>query len=85
VKVDNLQAANALTMCVNPFTHSEILVVTSSEWRVYTLGSLELLLAVPCQSLLGLAGGSFLSHVEVMIWGRDGSTTIYRLPDELGR
>ena len=84
VKIDNLGCENALAMAVNPFTHSEILVVMNSEWRLYKLDTLALLLSVPCSSVLGWAGGTFFRHTEVLMWAKDGTATLFRFPDDLG-
>ena len=83
VKIDSLGCENALAMAVNPFTHSEILVVMNAEWRLYKLDTLALLLSVPCSSVLGWAGGTFFKHSEVLMWAKDGTATLFRFPEEL--
>ena len=83
VKVDSLKCENALAMCVNPYTHSEILVIMSSEWRLYSMDDLKLLLSVPCGSILGWAGGNFYQHSEVLMWAKDGTAKLYSLPAPL--
>eukprot|EP00039_Didymoeca_costata_P022042 m.3554 g.3554 ORF g.3554 m.3554 type:complete len:1194 (-) comp2786_c0_seq2:201-3782(-) len=84
IKVTNIGCENALAMCVNAFTHNEILVVLSSEWRIYNLTTLALLVRYPCPNVLGWAGGIFYHHAEVLIWTKDGTATLFALSDNVG-
>ncbi|XP_031568351.1 WD repeat-containing protein 7-like [Actinia tenebrosa] len=68
------------TICCNPFTQRTILVVCCTHWLLYDASDFKFLTTVSCLQGKKWLGGDFVAADCVMVWCKDGTSYLYKLP-----
>jgi len=84
IRRSKLHCDDGVTISVNLFTNSTILVIRKSVAEVYNLPGLEFFMSIPCPDAQGWSGGVFVKHTEVMLYQSNGIARRYALADSLG-